>query len=555
MVPCARSVVIKGLNVNARNSQIDRVLLELARRDKSDFEHTLRAVTEAGAVALGVARCSVWQLVDEQSAIVCKNLYLPDSAGHMRGDKLFARDTPNYFRALLESRAIPAHDARTDPRTAEFREGYLEPLGITSMMDVPIWHRGDLYGVLCNEHVGPPRKWQAEEVSFATNLADLVSLSLEAAERVAVERRWETVVEAITEAVVLLDAQGNVVLANPAAKGILERFGGGASFAERIRLAEYRDTMDRPIPADRWPFPRAMRGEIIRGEIFGVLSRQAGRVQYFRLTMAPLREGDRITSIVAVIGDVSQEVELERLKREFLSALAHELKTPVAITKGYAQILEQVALIPETSRPMLESIVRSANRMQHLIADLMDVASITLGQLALLREHVDLGSAARAVIERVRPSAPRHRFRIMEAEPVSVLADRARIEQVIRQFVENAVRYSPAGGAVDVEVRRQGPSAVLAVSDQGIGIPADRQKRIFELFYRAHAGTPHDFGGLGIGLYLGRQIAAAHGGSIQFQSTEGKGSTFTLRIPIDERSEFRAAGTGDAPREHEMSEP
>lgn len=518
-----------------QSSQSDWALLSLARRDKADLEQTMHAVTEAGATTLRVARCSVWRLTPDRSALVCEDLYRPGVDRHTRGSTLFVDETPTYFRALFESRAIAAHDARADPRTAEYLGHYLIPLGITSMMDVPIWHRGALYGVLCNEHVGDLREWQPEEVSFAGNLADVLSLSLEASERVATERRWQAVVGAITEAVVVTDERLNIVLTNPAADEILARFGGGRSLEERVRLMEYRDLQGQPLPADRWPFARASRGEIIQQEIFGILARRSGKVHYFRLSGAPIFDSSgRLTSTVAVFADVSQEVEIDRLKREFLAALAHELKTPVAITKGYAQMLEETLPVPEKSRPMLEAIGRASDRLQSLIADLLDIASVAQGRLALHRESADLGELARTTLERAQTEAPSHRLLIVATEPLRVLVDRPRIEHVVRQLVENAVRFSPGRPSVEVAVYREGDTAVLRVLDTGIGIPADRQKRIFEPFYRAHAGTPYDFGGVGIGLYLARQVALAHGGNIEFESFEGAGSTFELRLPLAE---------------------
>lgn len=513
-------------------SSSDWALLKLARRDKADFEQTMHAVTEAGATTLKVARCSVWRLVPGRTALVCEDLYQPALGRHSRGGKVYVDETPAYFSALFESRAIPADDARTDPRTADLGS-YLGPLGITSMMDVPIWHRGDLYGVLCNEHVGPPRQWQPEEVSFAGNLADVLSLSLEAAERVTTERRWQAVVGAIAEAVVVMDETQNIVLSNPAAEEMLARFGGGISPQERLRLMEYRDLHGDPLPADKWPFARAWRGEVIRGEIVAILARRTGKVHYFRISSAPFfNGGTRVTSTVSIFSDVSQEVEIDRLKREFLAALAHELKTPVAITKGYAQMLELALPVPEKSRPMLEAIGRASDRLQSLIADLMDIASIAQGKLALQRERVDLSDIARTALKRVQAAAPTHRLLVVAMEAAYVLVDRPRVEHVVRQLVENAVRYSPGQRSVEIEVCREGSSALLRVRDSGIGIPAERQKHIFEPFYRAHAGTPYDFGGVGIGLYLARQIAVAHGGDIEFESSEGKGSTFELRLPL-----------------------
>jgi len=508
----------------------ERVLLELAKRDKRDLAQSLRAITEAASVVLAVARASVWRLARPDGALVCEELYLRGERRHERGSTLFQRDYPAYFAALLESRAISADDARTDPRTREFGPGYLEPLGITSMLDVPIWHDGALYGVLCCEHVGPQRRWRSDEETIAGNLSDLVSLSIEAAERHAAEMRWRTVVESIGDAVFVLDANGGITQANAAARALVARGGGSASLREWVKLAEYRDRAGRVLPISDWPTARALRGETVHGEILHLRSATIPDELSFRVTCSPVRDGDRIVGSVGVYTDVSEEMHLEELQRELLAALAHELKTPVAITKGYAQHLESLDVQPAW-RPMLRAIDRAAGRMERLIDDLVDVSVLRLGRLALHREPIDLSALVSGVVERFARSAPGRQLRVEAQQPAPVFADRPRVEQALRRLIDNAARYSPDESAIEISVTVGEHDVLCAVRDAGIGIPADRQRHLFELFYRAHAGTPHDVGGLGVGLFLAREIAVRHGGALWFESTEGEGSTFFLRLP------------------------
>jgi len=133
------------------------------------------------------------------------------------------------------------------------------------------------------------------------------------------------------------------------------------------------------------------------------------------------------------------------------------------------------------------------------------------------------------------PAATHHRLVLNAPEPVTVSADLPRLEQAVRRLVDNATRYSPPGD-IEIDVAPSDKYVVISVRDRGIGIPADQQNRIFELFFRAHAGTPHDVGGLGIGLFLAREITIRHGGAMWFESEEGKGSTFYMRLP---RAEVR----------------
>ena len=165
----------------ARLREQTRVYVELVARKSalSDLDSTVRQVDEAIARTLRVARSSVWFYDAAKTQIVCADLFQSDSGEHAGGAALSAEDFPPYFAALLEERSIAAHDAHGDPRTACFSEVYLQPLGITSMLDVPIWVGGEMVGVLCCEHVGPARTWTADEENFAYLLASFVALARE----------------------------------------------------------------------------------------------------------------------------------------------------------------------------------------------------------------------------------------------------------------------------------------------------------------------------------------------------------------------------------------
>src|SRR5499426_2165334 len=399
---------------------------------------------------------------------------------------------------------------------------YLKVHGITSMMDVPIWHKGRLYGVLCHEHVGPARRWTSDEETFAGNLADLASLALEEGERRKAERHWDAVVNTIQEAVFVLDGDGTIVQANPLGARIIEYAGGGITLAERMELVE--------IPADRTGGRRSLGGEIVRGEINHLVFKRTGERRSFRITSAPMRNGDRIHSVVVVLADVTEEVAFDRLKREVLAALAHEFKTPVAIVKGYAQHMSKRPDASPAERPMLDAIERASNRLQRLIDDLIEVSGISLGRLVLHREPVELTAMLNSVMRWAAPAATHHRLVVNAPEAVALSADLPRLEQAVRRLVDNAIRYSPPG-EVEIDVAPSDKFVVISVRDRGIGIPADQKSRIFELFFRAHAGTPHDVGGLGIGLFMAREITIRHGGAMWFESEEGRGSTFYMRVP------------------------
>jgi PAS domain S-box-containing protein len=159
------------------------VLVELARIDKTDLCRVLEQITRVDAETLGVDRVSIWFFDSARREIVCEDLFERTAGRHTRGERIRAGEVPRYFAALRSQRVIAAADARNDPRTSEFAEDYLEPLGITSMLDVPIWRDGEVVGIVCHEHTGPLREWHPAEQDFAASVADMVTVSLESHRR------------------------------------------------------------------------------------------------------------------------------------------------------------------------------------------------------------------------------------------------------------------------------------------------------------------------------------------------------------------------------------
>ncbi|MGI9180792.1 MAG: PAS domain S-box protein [Longimicrobiaceae bacterium] len=222
--------------------RFQEALLELARANDPDLESALQRITRVDADALGVERVSVWFFDGGGSELRCRVLFTRPDGSYGGGTALQAADLPDYFAALRERRVVAAHDAVSDPATHEFADEYLRPLGITSMLDVPIWRRGTMIGVVCHEHVGPRREWTIEEQDFAASVADMVSLVLEASERVQAERaareteaRKASIVEASVDCIVTMDASGRILEFNPAAERV---FGYSAAEATGREVAE-----------------------------------------------------------------------------------------------------------------------------------------------------------------------------------------------------------------------------------------------------------------------------------------------------------------------------
>jgi GAF domain-containing protein len=201
-----------------------QALVELARSGaiRQSLEAAFEQITRAAAETLGVERVSIWLYDDDRSAIRCVDLYELGQRRHSRGGELRAEDYPAYFQALETERAIAAHEARSDPRTGEFTSSYLVPLGITAMLDAPVRAGGRMIGVVCHEHVGPPREWSEDEQRFAGSIADAASLAIEENQRLRTEAAlrasqedYRRIVETAQEGIWSIDAEGRTTYANP----------------------------------------------------------------------------------------------------------------------------------------------------------------------------------------------------------------------------------------------------------------------------------------------------------------------------------------------------
>ena len=346
--------------------------------------------------------------------------------------------------------------------------------------------------------------------------------------------QYRAVLDHLVEGVVACDADRRVTMINQAARALLARGGVATDLAETaiVPVVPVRRKDETPVLGASLPLPRALAGETVVDEELLVTPVEGRRDLLIRTSAAPIRSGDgRVVGAVLVMADVTEASELERLKDQFIRVAAHELKTPVTILKGYALMLLRAASVSPEHAKALRAIDRGADRIDRIVRDLVDVSRTDLGLLPLRRERVDLVDVASRAVEIIARATTKHRFEIRAASPVLVQGDPERLEQVLERLLDNAVRYSPDGGPVRVVISAAGGDATVEVIDRGVGIPEEKQARIFERFYRAHTDTPHDYGGLGIGLFLCRHIVRAHGGEMTFESRENDGSTFRFSLP------------------------
>jgi signal transduction histidine kinase len=237
--------------------------------------------------------------------------------------------------------------------------------------------------------------------------------------------------------------------------------------------------------------------------------------------------------------------EVDRLKTQFLSMASHELRTPLTAVSGFIQVArrritraagfqsaadwkEEAGRTAET----LEQAQRQSRRLGRLVDELLDVSRLQLGRIELHQRQIDLFTSLSEVVERIKLIHTSHTFELTPAgTPAPVLADQDRMDQVFENLLGNAVKYSPSGGTVLIRVAVDGGEAHVSIADQGIGIAPDELNNVFNLFYRSPDPRAGHVGGLGLGLYISREIVTRHGGRMWAESTDS-GSTFHVVLPL-----------------------
>ncbi len=350
-----------------------------------------------------------------------------------------------------------------------------------------------------------------ELASAVNRLAEQLTSRMAALE--AEEGRLVAVTESLNEGVIAIDARQQVVKVNERARHLLG----------------LKDAV--PFPTTNLPRERSVReavGFALAGQVVDAREVQLGGRE-LSLTARPLPEGGAVVALF----DLTPVRRLEAVRRDFVANVSHELRTPLTVIGGFAETLLDDSLPAEQRRHFAATVLASAQRMQRLVDDLLDLSRIESGGWTPKPAGVDVSAVATealAAAEQLRGGKPIELRQEIAADATTVWADPTALRQVLTNLVDNAVRHT-AEGFVSVFTRRVADGVAVGVTDTGIGISPEHLPRIFERFYRVDAGRSRSEGGTGLGLAIVKHLVEAHGGRVRAESTVGRGTTIWAEFP------------------------
>ncbi|MBX3059557.1 MAG: HAMP domain-containing protein [Anaerolineae bacterium] len=369
-----------------------------------------------------------------------------------------------------------------------------------------------------NQRTGIQRK---DEIGTLATTFDAMTERLDERTRQLVAQKSEltAILQSIADGVIVLDNEDNIVTSNPAAQQLLSDLSEGFSTGV---LNEMR--------GGRLPdFPSAENEQMRRYEMNGrVLSASSAPV------LTP--EGGRMGTVM-VLRDITREAEADSLKDDFITTMSHELRTPLTVVKVYADLLNRSANghLPEQQHLYLEKILKAGSELEQHIQKMISISEIQAGTLNLKRENFSFTALVNQITHRWQPPMAQKGIHFSVEQPaheLTIHGDSDRLQWAIDNLVENALNYTPAGNSVRLEVYERGNAVCLDVIDSGVGIASADQRYIFERFFRAKNEQNFSERGIGLGLFITKELLTLHGGQISVSSKPGAGSTFHCELPL-----------------------
>ncbi len=511
-------------------------MVEIAKTslDSIDIEATLRLILKNAIGALGGTSGVIATWSEAERRFVASASYGLDSAtlaqlnpilNEAVPDLAGSKDSTNLLSELYPDLALPASEqgVRQNPIIALPLQIAGKWLGLIYVLR-PL-NAGAFLGT-----DRPVLAAFADQAAIALQNAKLAHLLAEE------KRRIESVLEHTADGIMSIDSQRRLISFNLTMEKLTgysrEEVLGKECFRVlrlRNRKGENMCLLECPILADSCAGNPTLERQ-------GVMETKDGRPLDVAMVYSIIRSasGKAINAVVNV-RDVSQVRQLETLRETFLSMLGHELQTPLAIIKGYANTLSRSDSNWNrgTLQQGLQVIEEESDRLSKIVNKLLLASRISTGTSPLRKEPIQIPAVASRVARRLQAVTSAHTFEFdFQSDLPSVLADPELIEEVLANLMENAIKYSPNGGKIRLSGSLAGKMMKVTVSDEGMGIPAEELPHIFERFHRLENSLAQATKGVGLGLYICRSIIEAHGGTIEASSQLGKGSQFTFSLPL-----------------------
>ncbi len=390
--------------------------------------------------------------------------------------------------------------------------------------------RGSVYMLSDDPEVISALKQVARYYATAKRSVEEMVSALEAERRQLAEeiRELEVSLDAIVasmgDGLIVTDREHRVRLINPAARRLLGLGDDlvGQSILSALETEGLRELFEQAFAAEQ---------ETVRGEID---ASRGGQRLFLSAQIEPIARNGDILGHVCVLSDVTELKVLDQMKSDLISFVAHELRSPLTSVKGCAHLLEEGKVGDEVRKEMLRTIASEIDRLDRMVSGFLDISRIEAGKaIELVYETFDLGQLIRDAIRMHLAASDRCPVSAEIDENVGeITADRDKVLQVLLNLLSNAAKYSPAGNPVVVRARVEGDRARIDVVDQGYGISPEQAKGLFTPFYRIRDPKTKAIRGAGVGLYLCKHLVEIHGGEITFESEPGKGTTFTVTLPL-----------------------
>jgi len=521
-----------------RRSRAEETLRFLARANELlvaslDWERTLTAIAELAVPAL--AGYLVIDLLDEDDELHWVVAVHADPEKTKLVRELRGRYPPTLSTHPIqvalrtgEPQLLPDLQAEADAMAHDTRHARaIRKIANTSGLVAPLVARGRTLGTISLGTIEGQPRFDESDLAMAMELARRISLALDNARLFAEaqERAHAAVaLEYVDDGVILVDEAGIVRLWNPTAAISLRRPAVEAVGRPIAELLGHWQSLRSRIPIASEPQAGASRAQTLPVEV-------QGEERWLSISAVRFPGGT-----VYAFRDVTDERAVEQMKTDFVSTVSHELRTPLAAIYGAAMTLRRRDVAVEESQrdKLLEVVSNEADRLARIVNDILWASRLESGRMSIAIERCDAAAITTEVVDVLRSRAPAGiDVAVSKSRGLpQVAADPDKLRQILTNLIDNAIKYSPDGGHVEVEIGRSGGRVRFRVTDEGLGIPPAEQDRIFEKFFRLDPNLTRGVGGTGLGLYISRELVTRMNGRIWVDSDGRSGSSFFLELPI-----------------------